>query len=215
MKKYTTQDIVKNLQGIKFPNITYNKRHEIMSNVVIEIAKHQYLCIGRCGNNVGYRFLYRNGNNKQLYSKQRIIHFGNEDCLNRIGIFDATPNNILLVAAFLLTGWQCRLPLFKEGLEVQNLINRTETLNLANYIALNAKVKITDRETQSRYQTLDNALWKSYNLKMYYSIKDTAAAFLGERLYTGVDDKFIYAPANALHAASWYLKRTKQTKLKL
>lgn len=210
MKKYQIQDIF----SAKFPNIIYNTRHEIMTNVIIPLRMHQYFCIGRCGKNVGYRFLYRDKNRKQWYSKQTIIHFGNETGLNRIGIYDPTPNNILLVASMLLIGIQAKHQIFKKSLDIPEEIDFSEVLKLANYIALNAKINIIEKNSKTKYRTLDNAIWRNFEQNTYFEIKDVAAEYLSDHLYSKEDGKFTYAPVASLHPASWYEKNKGQTKLK-
>lgn len=213
MKKYT----VYNVMEASFPNITYNKRHEIMSNVIIEIDRHQYLCIGRCGQKVGYRFMATNKDGKHIYSKQTIIDFGRDAKLNKAGIYDATPNNILIAAV--------TEALHKDTTRVSKAIskltlNNSKCTELASHIALWVKLNISESKTGEKYKSIDKALFSvshgSYDL--YYDEKEYAHDMLVSALYNGSFDgcghRFNTEPIKPLHPASWYQKRAGQKAIK-
>lgn len=222
MKKYIAQDIVKNLQEIKFPNITYNSRHEIMSNVIIEIAPHEYLCIGKCGHIVGYRYMFRK-NGKHTYTKQIRIKFGNENWLNNIGIYDPTANNILIVAMLLMFNWSRKYKSIPY-LDIPEGMTNTAVLKLTNLLALYLRFNITSKDTNKTYRTYDSALWNELTQSQYFDVKEHAPivavfAKLTKHTDTGTNalllERFDIKPQKPLHSTSYYRNNAGQRKLKL
>lgn len=222
MKKYIAQDIVKNLQEIKFPNITYNNRHEIMSNVIIEIAPHEYLCIGKCGHIVGYRYMFRK-NGKHTYTKQIKVKFGNETWLNNIGIYDPTANNILIVAMLLMFNWSRQyknMPFLEEPEGITN----TATFKLTNLLALYLRFNITSTDTNKTYRTYDSALWNELTQTQYFNEKEhapvvTVFAKLTKHTNPSHTASLVAClqikPQKPLHSLSYYRNNAGQRKLKL
>lgn len=215
MKKYTAQ----NVMTATFPNIGYNARHEIMSNVIIEIARHQYLCIGRCGDKVGYRFMITDKNGKHIYSKQNIINFCNHKAINNAGIYDPTPNNILIVAVI--------EALDDRGTTSRKFVNNLQLDEaacdkLAWHIALWVKLNIKNQNTGAQFKTIDKALFESCNgnYNLYYDEKEGAKQMLNLALYGGYNSfescgtRFTVEPLKPLHPAKWYQNKATQKSIK-